>query len=349
MLQVEMLPAGYGDALLVSWGAATDEHHMLIDGGLASAYRPVAARLERLPGDIDLMVVTHVDRDHIAGALRLLNDDAVASRVKEVWFNGYRHLEQFNDILGPLDGEALSELIEHRRLAWNRGWANPVSATVGGPVVVDGPPPEVTIGGATLRILSPTPRKMRSLLREWTRTITRAGLVPGKAARPDVVEPGSDLLGSSLADLADTTSTPDDAAANGSSIAFVFEFDGRRILFGADAHSDALVAGLTALGAPYRLDACKLPHHGSRRNVSAELIRAVDCSQWWFSSNGVRFGHPNDEAVARVIRLGQGRARLVGNYRSPRWEAFTTDFDPAVAGYDLLLPEAGTEGITITF
>jgi hypothetical protein len=96
------------------------------------------------------------------------------------------------------------------------------------------------------------------------------------------------------------------------------------------------------------VDACKLPHHGSGRNVTKQLVRALDCSHWWFSSNGVRFGHPSDEALARVIRFGTGRPTLAGNYRSARWAAFTGDFPPADHGYDLVLPGEGTEGLVLT-
>jgi hypothetical protein len=39
MLTVEMLPARYGDALLVTWGLESKPHRMLIHGGLASVYQ----------------------------------------------------------------------------------------------------------------------------------------------------------------------------------------------------------------------------------------------------------------------------------------------------------------------
>ena len=106
-------------------------------------------------------------------------------------------------------------------------------------------------------------------------------------------------------------STRDDAEANGSSIAFVFEYKGKRILFGADSHEDTLLESLGKLTEPgkrYKVNACKLPHHGSRRNVSKALVQALDCDQWWFSSSGARFNHPNDEAIARVVRFGGDEA-----------------------------------------
>ena len=353
MVTVDMLPAKYGDALLVTWGTKKAPHRMLIDGGLAGAFPAVKAKLESFDGDIDLFVVTHVDLDHIGGAVKLLGDPAIVARIREVWFNGFEHLEKFNDLLGPMDGERLSALIRKTGLPWNTGWADPVDGTVGGPVVCRDMPPVVKLPGkATLTVVGPSPQKLANLLPVWRKVIEDAGIKKGakpKEEEPDVA--GRGMLGLSLTDLADSTFERDDAEANGSSIAFVFEHGGTRILFGADSHEDTLLENLAKLspaGERFALSACKLPHHGSRRNVSKALVQALDCEQWWFSSSGARFHHPNDEAIARVIRFGGPRPKLVANYASDRWKSFTTDFPPGDHDYDLTLPADGTEGITVT-
>jgi len=353
MVTVDMLPARYGDALLVTWGTKKNPHRMLIDAGLAGAFPAVKAKLESFEGDIDLFVVTHVDIDHIGGAVKLLADSTLTPRIREVWFNGFEHLEKFNDLLGPMDGERLSALIRTAALPWNTGWPDPVDETVGGPVVCRDDPPVVKLPGrATLTVVGPTPQKLADLLKVWRQVISDAGIKKGvkpKEEEPDVT--GRGILGLSLADLADAKFDGDDAEANGSSIAFVFEHKGTRILFGADAHEETLVENLAKLvpaGERYTVSACKLPHHGSRRNVSSVLVQALDCPQWWFSSSGARFHHPNDEAVARVIRFGGPRPKLVGNYASDRWKSFTTDFPPGDHDYELVLPIDGTEGITVT-
>ena len=95
-----------------------------------------------------------------------------------------------------------------------------------------------------------------------------------------------------------------------------------------------------------RLDACKLPHHGSKGNVTRALVDALDCPLWMVSTNGRRFHHPDDAALARVITGGPDR-RLVWNYRSDRFTAFTADYPPATSGYSLDVPDEGAEGITV--
>jgi hypothetical protein len=50
--------------------------------------------------------------------------------------------------------------------------------------------------------------------------------------------------------------------------------------------------------------------------VSVELVQAVSCPMYLFSTDGSRFGHPDPEAVARIIRHGEASPTLAFNYRS---------------------------------
>ena len=355
MLRVELLPAGYGDAILVSYGpGATPRHTILIDAGQASTTAPLVDRLDTLRrsgGRIDLFVVTHVDADHIGGALTLFKRDTIAGMIDGVWFNGYVHLDQAFGMLGPIQGEKLTKQIVERRLPWNTGWPNPVdvAAGVGGPVVVTRPTRKRLRGGATATVLSPTPAKLAKLFVVWDRVVTDAGLRPRRPLHeePELVAPG--LLGGTLDDLAGLRTDLDSAEANGSSIAFVFEYQGTRVLFGADAHPDVLTAMLARLTErPYRLDACKLPHHGSKHNVTTDLVAALDCPLWLVSTNGVRFSHPDDIALARVVSGNVGRTPEIGwNYTSHRFDRFRADHPPETSGYTLRLPTF--TGLTIDF
>lgn len=355
MLRLELLPAAYGDASLISYGPGAQAlHHLLIDAGPASTVPSLIARLDRLGaegGHIDLFVVTHIDNDHLGGALTLLRTSRIAEIIDAVWFNGYAHLARSDGLLGPVQGEQLTQQIVELGLPWNATWPRKVSSErgIGGPVVVSRPTKKRLLGGATALVLSPTAAKLRALLPVWERVVTEAGLRQGHPAQepPEVLAPG--LLGGSLSDLAAVRTTTDKAEANGSSIAFVFEYQGRRVLMGADAHPDALTSALGQLDErPYRVDACKLPHHGSRYNVSRDLVEALDCPLWLVSSNGARFRHPDDEALARVVRHGTRASRrpVIGwNYNSDRFAAFTAAFPPTRSGYEAFGPTS--EGLVI--
>lgn len=69
-MRLQLLPADKGDCFLVT---SRDGKHLLVDGGMGSSFRTyVAPRLAKLHR-IDRVLVTHIDADHIAGILELMN------------------------------------------------------------------------------------------------------------------------------------------------------------------------------------------------------------------------------------------------------------------------------------
>ena len=116
MFRIEMLPAGHGDSLLVSYGEPDSPHYMLIDGGPYYAYRnrrfverkTLSARVKRLVdvgGRLELLVITHVDADHIEAPVRLLGSRPAGLDIQDVWFNAWKHLAPSpEDLLGPVQG-----------------------------------------------------------------------------------------------------------------------------------------------------------------------------------------------------------------------------------------------------
>jgi beta-lactamase superfamily II metal-dependent hydrolase len=375
-IELEVLPAGYGDALVVRYGRAGDPatHTIVVDGGPPeeSSLQPVGARLRQL-SSIDLLVVTHVDVDHIGGMVKLLEDPAIAGAVKSVWFNCFKHLQKADDWLGGIDGELLTTQILALGVPWNDGFALPVDTArgVGGPVVV--PPitsrnPQARLprmplpGGATAIVVSPGAEQLVKLAPKWAKAVEAAGLVPGRGATREAGRKlvGSDWLGKvDLAAEAASAVRLDRAEANGSSIAFVLCWGDLRLLLAGDAHAGVLADGLRRLVAEgddcvqadgrVRVDACKLPHHGSAANLSTEVVGQLDCRDWIVSSNGKRFHHPNDAALARVVTGSTQRVRIVGNYPSTRMASWQALAPPADHGYDLLLPAAGAEGVVLRY
>ncbi len=339
VFRIELMPAEFGDAIWIEYGTAADRHRILIDCGTSSVYPSVRQRIVDLPaGDrhFELFVVTHVDVDHIGGALDLLRErEQLGVTIGEIWFNGFVHLTpggvvprpDHEDILGPLQGEELTELIvANGAKKWN--------ATVnGGALVVPEAGPLQALpplpGGMKLTVLSPTQGQLDRLKPVWDAACRKAGIVPGAATAADstrldeVEEPEEeeDILGEpDVSQLAATRFKPDQAKPNGSSIALLAEYDGRRVLLAGDAHAPVLVDALLRLPANtdgrLPLDAVKMSHHGSRGNTSVDLVRAVKCSNWLVSTNGKQFKHPDRESIARVIREGGSGVSLHFNYRT---------------------------------
>jgi hypothetical protein len=340
-LRIEMGKALHGDCLFVEWGGARSKYRMLIDGGPIGAYEALETRIAALPAKerlFELIVLSHVDVDHIEGTVRLFAEPAKQWRfkVKDVWFNGWRHMDEV-DTLGGRQGEFFSALLQHRLPpgAWNGAFK--------GAVVVppQGPLPVVSLaGGMKLTLLSPTPQKLDKMREAWRKDLKATGIKPGEvdAAWEELSAqkkylPDQGLLGSSASGIATILKrqfNADQAAANGSSIAFLAEHAAGSCLFLADAHPDAVTASLKRLLAArgakrLKVDAVKVAHHGSKNNTDAALVSLIDSPRYLFSTNGAQFSHPDEEAIARIIDSAGGRPlTLYFNYLSKfnkKWKA----------------------------
>jgi beta-lactamase superfamily II metal-dependent hydrolase len=174
-------------------------------------------------------------------------------------------------------------------------------------------------------VLSPGAQQLTKLRSNWRSVIRAAGLDPDdpdraarllqKAARKGV---SSSILGGRLdvPRLGRSRFQSDTAPANGSTIALLAEFEGASCLLSGDAFAPVMVDALERLleaRGRHRLTAgaFKLPHHGSRYNVSHDLLKLVDTPHYLFSTSGAIFGHPDDEAVARVLAAGGRSARTL--------------------------------------
>ncbi|HYN23016.1 MAG TPA: MBL fold metallo-hydrolase [Thermoanaerobaculia bacterium] len=350
MLSIEMLPAQHGDCLWIEYGDPGKTRRILVDCGLRSTYRDLAQRLRDRPDlTFELLVLTHIDADHIEGAIPLLQEVG-PERFGDVWFNGWKHLPLPPDALGALHGEIFSALLTSRGFSWNQRWQ---SAAIVLPD--DGPLPRITLeGGLTLTLLSPTRERLADLKTDWNEELEKLGLEPGDAkdalaALEDRPKLQPDALGPPKIDveaLSEAPFKPDDSAANGSSIVLLAEHDGKAILLGADAFSPVLEESVRRLlretgQKRLRLDACKVPHHGARRNNGAGLLALLDCEDFLFSTDGSRtYHHPHPETIARILTTRKG-ARLHFNYRSDENESWAdTDLQREWA-YEAFHPKAG--------
>lgn len=329
-LNVHMLPAKEGDCLLVEYGQPGRANYILIDAGRAWTYKnALKAKLAELGvAKLELLVVTHVDRDHIDGMLSLFGDTTLDLQVEHVWFNTYDHLignavevvdaeQEELESFGAKMGEELSPLIVSRGWRWNAQFGGFAAA------LADSPASNVVqLGDVRITLLSPDRDKLALLKPVWEAECREAGIAPGASLEEYVVEE-DEIESFGAIDIERLAATPfveDQSRANGSSIAFIFEYDGRRVLFGADAHADLLVRQLTSLGAsalqPLAVDAFKIPHHGSQYNLSPELLGLLRCKHYLVSTNGNYFKHPDDVAMARLVKFGTKGAQIHFNYTS---------------------------------
>jgi hypothetical protein len=314
---VEVLPAQRGDSLWLTYGAGDERHHVLIDAGPSQTISTLVPELERrlkqIPGRkdrVELLVVTHVDGDHIQGVVALLSDPARLKLFKDVWFNGFKHL---TGVLGGPDGERLTEILNTDQTRWNGAFG-------GGPVVVatnaPEPLPSCTLtGGLKLTLLTPRPKALERLAPEWTKACIDAGIVPGAGA-PIVRRQSqrSGILGFDPDLLAKAPYKKDTGKPNCTSITLLAEFDKKKVLLTGDISAEELLSGLDRLGpGPHKFAAVKIAHHGSRRNTNLALCEQIRSPLWLVSTDGAVFGHPDPEALARIV-VTQDKPTFVLNY-----------------------------------
>lgn len=345
MFTIEMLPAQRGDALWLTYGEPDDLHHVLIDAGPSETIATLVPELERriqaLPGGknrLELLVMSHVDADHIQGVVSLLSGPERVELFRDVWFNGFKHLPA-PDTLGAPDGEQLTRLLEDHPKRWNGAFEQ-------GPVVVpdegEGDLPTITLrGGLELTLLSPTHDGLKRLVPKWERECEKAGLIPGHGAEVPPSAQREDILGWNIDVLAESDYRRDRAEANGSSIAFIARYDGKSVLCAADAHSEVLEKSLARIGpGPHEFNAVKVSHHASRANISPAFLDQVRARHWLISTNGAKFGHPTPEALARIITK-QKKPVFHLNYVT----RFVTDLiDGAGERYRVKLPAKRRDG-----
>ena len=368
MLRLEVLPARYGDCIWIEYGDSQSPRRVLIDGGAPGVYkRTLKPRLQRLSDNkrkFELLVVTHVDYDHIRGIIELGLDDSLPFEARDVWFNGYRHIPDTPpELLAGKHGEQLTNLLLRNGSSWNE------VGFEGKAIVVpeSGPLDEVPLGGdppLTLTVMGPTVPMLADLREDWEKSCEDIDITPEEleeerergefrllgagAPEPEEPERPEPPQPPDVEQLLLRPYVEDASAANGSSIAFLAEYGDVRILLAGDAHPSTLVESIARMGQDkLHLTACKLPHHGSRGSVSAELIKRLDCETYIFSSNGDQFQHPHPEAVARVIKHGGAKPNLLFNYRTDETLIWDNQHLRDTYGFTTTYPDDEAAGIVL--
>jgi hypothetical protein len=98
-----------------------------------------------------------------------------------------------------------------------------------------------------------------------------------------------------------------------------------------------------------KLDLFKLSHHGSKGNLSPELLTLIDCTRFAISTDGTRHNFPDPEAIARILVNDPDREKMLYfNYRQENaalWSA-----DPSLLARwncQIVTPCEGKKGLAI--
>lgn len=99
LITVKCYPAKNGDCFLISLSETQDEKkYILLDCGYVDTFQKYLKndliKIGKSAGTLEKLILTHIDADHIQGAIRLLKDNNSEKfiTIKEVWHNTYRHI-----------------------------------------------------------------------------------------------------------------------------------------------------------------------------------------------------------------------------------------------------------------
>lgn len=306
-MKIKMLKAEYGDCFIVSTINERNERvNILVDGGLRTTYRAVLkSEIEKIlkkEENIDYIIVTHIDEDHILGILTLFEDEDFLRKlgVKELFYNynqDFIHSNSKNGDISAIQGDMLAtKLVGKKGLTIN---SNLVNGSI------------YDLEGVKISFLSPMKEQLDALY-TW---------IPNKLPS---VESNFDI--SSISDDYDIAIEKFEqniflsqgTVTNNSSLAFLIEAEEKRILMMGDANPDTVAEELEKIKLKndlvLKLDLVKLSHHGGENSVSNKLLKNIKCEKYLISTNGKRFKHPRKKTLVDIIRR-QKNAIFYFNYK----------------------------------
>jgi hypothetical protein len=333
---LEALQAKHGDSLLLHYGAKANPQLIVIDGGPPAVFdMSLRPRLEQLQArrspsqslPVRLMMVSHIDDDHIGGILNLTDEliqqdngpGPMLCDITSLWHNS------FEDLLGKKQGTATvaASLTSAVRLSAAGDITFPPglfqdksSAAIAASVpqgkrlkenadvlsfeeneffadlvslAKDTRKPLVIDGRLKFWVLGPSQTRLDKLQKDWQKKLAELKQKPAAEARSLAAE------------------FIDRSVYNLSSIIVLAELGKKRILLTGDALDADILAGLkeTGLlktGGTLAVDILKLPHHGSRRNVKEEFLSTVTADHYVISANG-RDHNPDVDTLKLLSKI----------------------------------------------
>lgn len=309
---LKVLPARHGDCFLISHHFHGGTFNLLIDGGPSATFSSAAAggaegplkkalnEIARRGEKINLAILTHIDSDHIGGFLKAYQSKRhLPILAEKIWFNASSSISKFfnhpdipeNSIRCRFDDDPKTSAKQAQTL---ENYLNQLG--VWDQKIIIAQKEEYIEGPFKLTVLSPTADELRKLLCIWP-SINNP---PNTACTPRDHHISLDEL------FKNDIFIDDSSIANGSSIAFILDSNGKKILFLGDAFATTIINGLKNIGYseqnPLKLEFVKVSHHGSRNNTNLELLNLLDCRSFIISTNGSIHRHPDKAVIARILK-----------------------------------------------
>lgn len=315
-MTIKFLQAQNGDCSLICY---TDDEgvvrNIIIDAGMnatyfdsqTNSYGELKAEIDGIKArkeNIDLLILTHIDNDHICGFLQLFQMDPNISKIiKKVWFNS-----------GKLIAEEIQEE-ENKALSLTMQKPGVVNTGVNEGIdfedfllkhdfwkknlILCGQ--VYNLYGAKFEILGPTIPQLKKLLKEY-HDKTQDDVYTGAEGK----DWGTDITAFIQEEDPKYRFSQDNSVKNGSSISFILTLMGMKFVFLGDSHPFAVTKALADLGhndgEPLAVEFLKVSHHGSKANTDKKILAAIETDHYMISTDSSGHGHPHKRTLSRILK-----------------------------------------------
>jgi len=315
-MKIKFLKASKGDCFLISFkDEEKKSRNILIDGGMNETYfdssnnhdGELKLEIEKIKKDkekIDLLILTHIDNDHILGLLRWFELDKNAHKlIGNIWFNSGKLIaEYFNEhensdlSLGinifNTTYTGVNEALDFENYLFTHKIWNKKIVKVG---------TNLNEFGINIKILSPNDNQLKKLLKEYRDKTGNPTYTSGTSKDWDI-----NLKVLIDDEISNYQKPNDNSLKNQSSISFILTIKDKSFLFLADAPSNQIAETLKKLNFskenPLKIEFMKVSHHGSKNNTCNELLEIISTNHYLISTDSSGYGHPNKRTLARILR-----------------------------------------------
>lgn len=312
MIEIEFIEAGKGDCFIIKYEGT----NILIDGGTSDVYvyelKPALEKLDK----IDLAVITHIDDDHIGGMIELFKDNDINNKIKKVFFNSGAYLG--NDEIISRE-QPINEITENKSFKQGITLENKLlELGIWNKERITNELEELWLNKIKIHVLAPFKENILALNKSWDSEIDKIY----KTRKDSCLKNGR--LSSNLKDVEELLKVHENIGTtitNESSIVLLIQIESKKMLFSGDTSEKNLIKSLRNLGYskenPIKLDLFKIPHHGSKKNISMELIEIIECEKYMISTNGASHNHPDKEVLAKIIDFNKDKnIELIFNFEA---------------------------------
>jgi beta-lactamase superfamily II metal-dependent hydrolase len=295
MLAIHCLPALYGDCFYIK--SDDGEFSFFVDCGYKKTYFCEILKLTRRA---DFIILTHIDEDHILGAIPLIKDVPYKFGLDKVYLNTpdyFKSFDSFGDI-SVRQAISIDKMLRDKEITKD--------SLVQGDVI------EVS-NTCSIDVISPTNQELKVFTEKFLGDKAfdyKETLISSKSSDQESFE----LLSS----RPDSVRTKSADYVNASSIAFILKYENYKVLFLGDSHPSVIVDCLRRRGYSEEkkcyFDYIKLSHHGSISSISMDLISIIRCSKYIISTIGGRSNHkhPSREAIAKIaVNVDRGKDKEI--------------------------------------